>query len=213
MSKPVPGTKYTIVKNDTLWDIAAAAYGTGRKYTVIWEANKSSLRSGDPNLIYPGEVLWIPNDTEMDAARAELPRAAPVSNTDHGSMVVKINDKEFAVESGNVLRTFDTAADGFTATMRFDPEDPDHLAAFKPFQYQPCECYLGGKLQVKGLLYTHDLGLITTRSAVTVHGWSPTVDLVDCVAEPPFQEKNVTLENRIRNLIAPYGIALEFNVD
>lgn len=213
MSKPVAGTKYTIVRDDTLWDIAATVYGTGRKYTVIWEANKSSLRSGDPNLIYPGEVLWIPYDSEMDQAKAELPSAAPITRDQPGDMAVVINDIEFAVESGNVLRTFDTAADGFTANLRFDPGDVDHLKAFKPYQYQPCKCYLGGKLKVTGFIYMHDLGYQTDKSSATVHGWSPTVDIVDCVSEPPFERSNVNLENRIRALIEPYGIGLVFDVD
>jgi prophage tail gpP-like protein len=212
MSKPTPGQRYTVVKTDTLWDIAAAAYGTGRKYTVIWDANKSTLRSGDPDLIYPGEVLWIPRDTERDKARLSLPSAAPISDPDPRKMIVVINDKEFTVESGNCFRAFDTAASGFTSVHRYDPDDPDHAKAFKPYQYQPCKCYLGGKLKVTGFVYTHDLGLSTRRSPVTVHGWSPTVDIVDCPSEPPFEVNNVYLENRIKDLIAPFGVGLSYEV-
>ncbi len=52
---------HTVKKGDNLWKIAEAAYGKGKgaKYTVIFEANKPMLK--DPDLIYPGQVLRIPD--------------------------------------------------------------------------------------------------------------------------------------------------------
>lgn len=50
---------YTVVKGDCLWSIAKKFYGNGSKYTVIYNANKSMI-GGNPNLIYPGQVLTIP---------------------------------------------------------------------------------------------------------------------------------------------------------
>lgn len=49
---------YTVVKGDCLWNIAKKYYGDGSKWTVIYNANKSKLKSA--NLIYPGQVLTIP---------------------------------------------------------------------------------------------------------------------------------------------------------
>lgn len=50
---------YTVVKGDCLWNIAKKFYGNGSKYTVIYNANRSVI-GGNPNLIYPGQVLTIP---------------------------------------------------------------------------------------------------------------------------------------------------------
>lgn len=50
---------YTVVSGDCLWNIAKKFYGSGSKYTVIYNANKSVIGS-NPNLIYPGQVLTIP---------------------------------------------------------------------------------------------------------------------------------------------------------
>ena len=50
---------YTVVKGDCLWNIAKKFYGNGSKYTEIYNANKSVI-GGNPNLIYPGQVLTIP---------------------------------------------------------------------------------------------------------------------------------------------------------
>jgi nucleoid-associated protein YgaU len=49
---------YTVVRGDTLGKIAKEHYGNASKYPVIFEANKPMLK--DPNLIYPGQVLRIP---------------------------------------------------------------------------------------------------------------------------------------------------------
>lgn len=50
---------YTVVKGDCLWNIARKFYGSGAKYTKIYDANKKII-GGNPNLIYPGQVLSIP---------------------------------------------------------------------------------------------------------------------------------------------------------
>lgn len=50
---------YTVKKGDCLWNIAKSLYGSGADYTKIFEANKGTVGS-NPNLIYPGQVLTIP---------------------------------------------------------------------------------------------------------------------------------------------------------
>jgi 5'-nucleotidase len=54
-------TSYTVVKGDSLWSIAKAHYGDGRRYTVIHAANSASI--ANPNLIHPGQVLTLPAAT------------------------------------------------------------------------------------------------------------------------------------------------------
>lgn len=51
---------HTVEKGDNLWKIAEKALGNGARYTEIFEANKPMLK--DPDLIYPGQVLRIPQD-------------------------------------------------------------------------------------------------------------------------------------------------------
>jgi len=53
-------TRHTVVKGESLWAIAHTHYGDGRLWPKLWEANKRTLRSGKPHLIYPGETLTIP---------------------------------------------------------------------------------------------------------------------------------------------------------
>lgn len=49
---------HTVVKGDTLWDLAKKYYGSGNKYTIIYNANLDKIKK--PNLIYPGQILTIP---------------------------------------------------------------------------------------------------------------------------------------------------------
>lgn len=56
---PSAGSKQReIVPGDTLWDIAAQELGDGSRYMEIF--NLSSFRSGNPGVIYPGEIAIIP---------------------------------------------------------------------------------------------------------------------------------------------------------
>lgn len=51
-------TFYTVQSGDTLSKIARETLGDANKYPAIFEANKPMLT--DPNKIYPGQVLFIP---------------------------------------------------------------------------------------------------------------------------------------------------------
>lgn len=55
---PTSGTQHVVVAGDTLWDISARYLGDGSRYMEIF--NASNFRSGDPGLIFPGEVAIIP---------------------------------------------------------------------------------------------------------------------------------------------------------
>jgi nucleoid-associated protein YgaU len=55
---PPNNEKYTVLEGDTLWAIASKFYGDGSKTSDILKANPQIT---DPNLIYTGDVLIIPN--------------------------------------------------------------------------------------------------------------------------------------------------------
>lgn len=56
--QPEPAETYTVKAGDCLWSIAQKLYGTGYKWSDLYEANKDILAS--PNLIYAGQVLTVP---------------------------------------------------------------------------------------------------------------------------------------------------------
>ena len=60
VAEAAPEARYhTVEKGDWLSKIAKEYYGDATKYNVIFEANKPMLQ--DPDEIYPGQVLRIPN--------------------------------------------------------------------------------------------------------------------------------------------------------
>ena len=50
--------KYTVVSGDTLSAIAQQWYGNANLWTRLYEANRNQITN--PNLIFPGQVLRIP---------------------------------------------------------------------------------------------------------------------------------------------------------
>ncbi len=54
----------TVQTGNNLWKLAEGIYGTGTRYTLIYQANRDTIR--DPDLIYPGQIFKLP-----DAARTE----------------------------------------------------------------------------------------------------------------------------------------------
>lgn len=48
-----------VVRGDNLWRISQATYGHGKRYTMIYSANRKQIRN--PNLIYPDQIFVLPN--------------------------------------------------------------------------------------------------------------------------------------------------------
>ena len=53
---------YEIQSGDSLWKIAKQFYGSGTKHEAIFAANREVIK--DPNLIFPGQKIRIPAETE-----------------------------------------------------------------------------------------------------------------------------------------------------
>jgi nucleoid-associated protein YgaU len=52
-----PG-QITVQSGNSLWRIARKTYGSGDRFTVIYQANRELIR--DPNKIYPGQIFAVP---------------------------------------------------------------------------------------------------------------------------------------------------------
>ncbi|MCG8441460.1 MAG: LysM peptidoglycan-binding domain-containing protein [Caulobacterales bacterium] len=53
---------YTIVKGDTLWDIAERHLGSGIAYKTLYDDNRDII--SNPDLIFPGQVITIAAKTD-----------------------------------------------------------------------------------------------------------------------------------------------------
>ncbi|MEL6167727.1 MAG: LysM peptidoglycan-binding domain-containing protein [Pseudomonadota bacterium] len=59
LETPSPIERIIVQPGNTLWGISEGAYGDGRLFLKIFQANAEDIR--DPNLIYPGQVFTVPN--------------------------------------------------------------------------------------------------------------------------------------------------------
>ncbi|MBO6815117.1 MAG: LysM peptidoglycan-binding domain-containing protein [Rhizobiaceae bacterium] len=59
------GSSVIIRRGDSLWRVARRSYGAGIRFTTIFEANRDQVRN--PHLIYPGQVLKVPEEARADA--------------------------------------------------------------------------------------------------------------------------------------------------
>ena len=54
-----PGSLVVVAPGNSLWRIARRTYGSGFRYTIIYEANKEQIKNAD--LIFPGQVFSLPS--------------------------------------------------------------------------------------------------------------------------------------------------------
>ncbi len=65
------GESFTVNDGDTLRGIAGRLYGDMERWEPLLEANREQI--GDPDLIFPGQVLLVPGDEEAPAPTATAP--------------------------------------------------------------------------------------------------------------------------------------------
>ncbi len=69
--------RIAVQPGQSLWRLARRAYGSGVRYTVIYQANRDQIR--DPDLIYPGQTFAVPEEVGGDAASGVAPAASSIS--------------------------------------------------------------------------------------------------------------------------------------
>jgi prophage tail gpP-like protein len=207
---PIQNKQYTIVSGDTLRNIAARVYGDEMKWPRIYKANQTRLKSGNPDLIYPDEVIFIPELVENKQNKSNI-----CKDKDKNAFTLIIDDLEIPVLSGRVLRTMDTCADGWTAQVEWSPGKNKEIdRRLELFSYLPASVYLGKNLMVDGFIYTVESELTDKGYIANLEGWSFTADIIDSTKKPPYEYNNLTLEQLTKEIIQnDMGIGVKFDYD
>ncbi len=210
---PVPGQQYTVQVGDTLSSIAARAYGIGSLWPTIKQANQSSLKSSDPDAIFPGEIINIPLLPEIEAFKAEQVKNR-FTNKAKDELTILIAGREIKSQAARIIRTIHTATDSWTATLEWEPgKDKELDVLLIPFTYPRASVYIGNNLIINGFLYTPSPKLDNSGSAMSLEGFSATADAVDSTLKPPYERNNITLEQLAAELVQPLGIKAVFDFD
>lgn len=106
---------YVVKKGDTLWDIADAKLGNPRDYPKIFKASRHTVQPGgrhliDPDLIYPGWKLTVPDDEPKKLAPSKRTEPAGPEATDHAPTKPTPAPATPAVPSGSAPATPSVAA-------------------------------------------------------------------------------------------------------
>jgi prophage tail gpP-like protein len=194
MSKPTPGQKYTVVKGDTLWGISARAYGDPRKWPSIFRANSSSLRSGNANLIYPGEVLYIPGDTEVKKV-VESAKVNRYASKPKGSFTLVLDGREVPADSIQFKTGLTHPASTWVATIPWKHGvDPWLDEKTRRGSYTPGQLYIGSELVGTGKLYKPHPKVTKSSSSKSLEFSSATADLVDSNMVAPYEFGGINLK-------------------
>lgn len=72
-------TSYTVKKGDTLWDIADVKLGNPTQWPILFALNKEQIQN--PDLIFPGQVLSVPQKVEAAPPQTQPPISSPLDET------------------------------------------------------------------------------------------------------------------------------------
>jgi nucleoid-associated protein YgaU len=71
---PAAEGRVVVQPGNNLWRLARATYGSGTRFTVIFDANRDQI--SNPDMIFPGQVFALPPD-----ASAAVPAATPADSS------------------------------------------------------------------------------------------------------------------------------------
>lgn len=195
---------YIVNENTTLSKISARVYGDPTRWPEIFRANQFRLKSGDPDNVFAGEKLIIP----------EVQKAPSIAEINGQGMMFVVDGQIIPVTQGRIIRTMDTASDAWSIRFPWSPGTNLKLdQAIKPYAYPNASAYIGGELLVNGLLYTVDREKTKDGVTVGLTGYSFTADIVDSTLKPPYERNNITLEQLAPELVNSSGIRAVFNTE
>jgi prophage tail gpP-like protein len=168
---------------------------------------------GDKQWFITGDEIFIPELAPIKTVKTKTATAIrKKNNKDKNELTLDIEGRELPIQAGRIILSMDDLSSAWTATIKWDPGADKQLDKItSPYSYSKSSVYIGGDLLVNGLLYDVEQGLSGSGRKKDLGGFSYTIDLVDSTMYPPYEESNVTLEDRIKKLAQPYGIEIDLD--
>ena len=200
--------KYTIVRGDTLNSIARnfkLPFGGIR----LFEINRQNLRSSNPELIFPGEIIDIPSQViPTRNVRNENPFPL-LQSADPDQLVLFINEQFLSFwDAFSFSSDIENIADSFSLSAA--PQD----RVLNIEENTLCYFSYGQNPILSGYVETIETQIDKNTFIVTLNGRTIGSDIIDSV--PLTNQsiyRNSKIENIIRNLLNPFTLDIEVATD
>ena len=137
-----------------------------------------------------------------------------IPETDKYKLTLIIEGREIIIETGTLVRTMDTCADAFSCTMPWEPGlDPEIDKITSPYGYQSAAIYIGGELQLDGILYDVEQALTNEGRQKKLEIFSKSANVIDSSLRYPFEENNIDLYRRCVSQMNSPVAGRKFNID
>jgi prophage tail gpP-like protein len=118
----------------------------------------------------------------------------------------RINGRSEPIVSGELIRTVDTACDGFVVNLPINLQTQRDLYNLaRPRTYAKCQIYLNSELFLTGKKTRVDPSFSNSGRAYALHGFSNTFNFMDSALKPPYEYNNQPFENIADQVAAQTG--------
>jgi prophage tail gpP-like protein len=216
---------HTVVSGDRLYKISGKYYGDSSKYMKIVNANPVLLEriqrgdvvpsDGSPT-IYPGDVLYIPDDEIQEIK--QVAKAVTVEAENNDDLTVFINGESVPTPpTFNLEIFFDTAADRYQGTFPYNYLDTKQIEQFKPYKLQEVQVFIGNEQLLTGNQESVSFSAQPDSVTVASSGRSKTYIIVKSnipTSAYPLERNNMTITQVLQDWLLPvFGLGLEINTD
>ena len=107
---------------------------------------------------------------------------------------IRLEGESIEIIDGELVTTFDTPNDGFSAQFIVDKaSNPKLYKQISPYQGTQAEIYLEGELKLTGTLTKPSRQKNNSGNIANIAGFSNTFNFVDSALRPPYQLENYTI--------------------
>ena len=210
---------YTVKSGDTLGNISIKFYGVWGRWKNIVNSNpqligRKSASDGSP-LIFPGDVLIIPDENQTEAPSSVVSKTPVVLDQESEQDIsVYIDGKLFTGFTGYTVQRPLDGFDAFSFSCPWQDDKKFLHGVFKPFQYKNCAVYYEKKLMFNGKLLTSAPQVDPDSKTISIQGYPLCGVLNDCClpeSKFPPSYSGMNLSQIAADVCEPFGIKVLFS--
>jgi LysM repeat protein len=212
---------YTVVSGDRLTRISQRFYGIPEKYPLIIQSNpilgerqiKGILAADGLPIIYPGQILIIPDETIVIVNQIEKREPSESIDTEfENALIVIIDNLSFQFFSSYTIISNIGSLDTISiASPYFDT--PEYRNTFQPLHYKSAAIYYGKDLFFNGILIAPNSQIEPQSETMNLNFYPKCGILQDCplpISYYPIELNNLNLKQIAETVASVFSIKVEF---